>query len=279
MSESVERTTDNCWYSSPAHKTRSCDWPIANGETPQLHTPVWVSTLSRHSDFVCGLPTANPTATLDLDVSPLSPADRLRLVHTYVTSTISDGGLGIAPGSADWDRVESIMMLHDYAFNDEWIRSWTRRELGFVTFDKIRYQVSDARISTLTSSQWHLAVRRGYCPLLRLPLVLHKVPHRHFTSRRLLLLLRRTIQRGLLVHLTAMVHRVRRIVADPSTHLVSALGNKGFVPRRKAAPTTCATSVVEERPSDGRQSTSAHAVRRCACGFANKHVRLRGVCN
>ncbi|OSX64068.1 hypothetical protein POSPLADRAFT_1168220 [Postia placenta MAD-698-R-SB12] len=98
----------------------------------------------RHSDFVCGLPTANPTATLDLDVSPLSPADRLRLVHTYVTSTISDGGLGIAPGSADWDRVESIMMLHDYAFNDEWIRSWTRRELGFVTFDKIRHQFGEA---------------------------------------------------------------------------------------------------------------------------------------
>ncbi|CCM01832.1 uncharacterized protein FIBRA_03900 [Fibroporia radiculosa] len=98
----------------------------------------------RHSDFVSGLPTADPTASLDLDATPLSPADHLRLVHTYVTSTVSDGGLGIAPGSTDWDRVESIMMLHDHAFNDEWIRSWTQRELGFVKFDKIRYQFGEA---------------------------------------------------------------------------------------------------------------------------------------
>jgi len=98
----------------------------------------------RHSDFINGLPTANPTATLDLDATPLSPADRLRMVHSYVTSTLSDGGLGIAPGSSGWDRVESIMMLHDYEFNDEWIRSWTRRELGFVKFDKIRYQFGEA---------------------------------------------------------------------------------------------------------------------------------------
>ncbi|PCH36279.1 DUF590-domain-containing protein [Wolfiporia cocos MD-104 SS10] len=92
----------------------------------------------RHSDFICGLPTANPTATLDLDANPLSAADHLRLVYTYVTSTKSDGGLGVAPGSTEWDRVESVMMLHDYAFNHAWIRSWTRRELGFVKFNKIR---------------------------------------------------------------------------------------------------------------------------------------------
>ncbi|KZT07509.1 DUF590-domain-containing protein [Laetiporus sulphureus 93-53] len=98
----------------------------------------------RHSDFINGLPTANPTATLDLDTEPLSPADHLRLVHTYVTSTVSDGGLGIAPGSSEWDRVESIMMLHDYDFNDKWIRSWTRRELGFVKFDNIRKHFGEA---------------------------------------------------------------------------------------------------------------------------------------
>ncbi|KAI0918035.1 hypothetical protein AcW1_007015 [Taiwanofungus camphoratus] len=98
----------------------------------------------RHSDFICGLPTANPTAALDLDAAPLSAADHLRLIHTYITSTISDGGLGIAPGSTGWDRVESIMLLHDHAFNDAWIRSWTTRELGFVKFDDIRRQFGEA---------------------------------------------------------------------------------------------------------------------------------------
>ncbi|KAI0369810.1 DUF590-domain-containing protein [Pilatotrama ljubarskyi] len=98
----------------------------------------------RYSDFLCGLPTANPTGTRDLTAEPLSPADRLRLVHTYVTSTPADGGLGVAPGSSNWDRVESVMVLHDHSFNEAWIRAWTTRQLGFVKFDKIREQFGEA---------------------------------------------------------------------------------------------------------------------------------------
>ncbi|KAI0761839.1 DUF590-domain-containing protein [Trametes elegans] len=98
----------------------------------------------RYSDFLCGLPTTNPTGTRDLNSEPLSPADRLRLVHTYITSTQADGGLGVAPGSSDWDRVESVMVLHDHEFNDAWIRAWTTRQLGFVKFDKIREQFGEA---------------------------------------------------------------------------------------------------------------------------------------
>ncbi|KZT70878.1 DUF590-domain-containing protein [Daedalea quercina L-15889] len=97
----------------------------------------------RHSDFIYGLPTADPTAALDLNSLSLSPADCLRLVHTYVTSTITDGGLGVAPGSTNWDRIESVMMLHDNKFNEEWIRSWTRKELGFVTLTEIRRQFGE----------------------------------------------------------------------------------------------------------------------------------------
>ncbi|KAH9849898.1 DUF590-domain-containing protein [Lenzites betulinus] len=98
----------------------------------------------RYSDFLCGLPTTNPTGTRDLAEEPLTPADRLRLVHTYVTSTLADGGLGVAPGSSNWDRVESVLVLHDHSFNDAWIRSWTTRQLGFVKFDKIRQQFGEA---------------------------------------------------------------------------------------------------------------------------------------
>ncbi|KAH9947024.1 DUF590-domain-containing protein [Amylocystis lapponica] len=98
----------------------------------------------RYSDFVSGLPMADPTTPFDLDSTPLSPADRLRLIHTYVTSTVSDGGLGVAPGSTDWDRIESVMTLHDHAFNDAWIRSWTTRQLGFVQFESIKDQFGEA---------------------------------------------------------------------------------------------------------------------------------------
>lgn len=97
----------------------------------------------RHSDFLCGLPgTGHSIRAEDLDATPLAQGDQLRLVHTYITSTTQDGGLGIAPESATWDRVESIMALHDHLFNDTWIRAWTTRQLGLnVQIDKIKEQV------------------------------------------------------------------------------------------------------------------------------------------
>ena len=103
----------------------------------------------RYSDFLCGLPTTNPTSARDLAEEPLSTADRLRIVYTYVTATQVDGGLGVAPGSSAWDRVESVMVLHDHKFNEAWIHTWTRRQLGFVKFDKVREQV---RFSVALSS-------------------------------------------------------------------------------------------------------------------------------
>jgi anoctamin-10 len=52
-----------------------------------------------------------------------------------------DGGLGITPGSADWDMVESILALHDKKFNESWVRHWSPRELVSVELEKIRAQV------------------------------------------------------------------------------------------------------------------------------------------
>lgn len=75
----------------------------------------------------------------------LAAGDRVRLIHEYITSTVLDGGLGIVPGSKDWNRVESLIALHDKEFNDMWLRSWTRRQIGFgigaVELDKIKEQV------------------------------------------------------------------------------------------------------------------------------------------
>ena len=93
----------------------------------------------------------DPTAPINLEQTPLSPADYLRLIHTYITSTVSDGGLGIVSGSKEWDRIESVMALHDHSFNDEWIRLWTTRQLGFVPLDGIKDQVRhDTRTTYLT---------------------------------------------------------------------------------------------------------------------------------
>ncbi|CAG7851734.1 Uncharacterized protein C691.05c [Serendipita indica DSM 11827] len=87
----------------------------------------------RHTDFLHGLLTnAYHGEERDFAASPLSPADRVRLVHTYVTSATSQGGLGITSGNKDkWPSVQSVFALHDRTFNHTWLDSWTKRQLGF----------------------------------------------------------------------------------------------------------------------------------------------------
>lgn len=82
------------------------------------------------------LPSAN-----DFESGPLSPADRIRLIHGFISSTPEDGGLGIIPGRKEWGLVESVMALHDHDFNDDWIHLWTRHRIATVELEKIRDQV------------------------------------------------------------------------------------------------------------------------------------------
>ncbi|EMD39002.1 hypothetical protein CERSUDRAFT_81791 [Gelatoporia subvermispora B] len=108
------------------------------------NTLVRIAQRERHSDFLCGLPTTNPIDARNLDEVPLAPADHLRLIYSYMTSTTSDGGLGVAPGSPEWNRVESVMVLHDHAFNETWIRSWTTHSVNSAQFTKLRDQFGEA---------------------------------------------------------------------------------------------------------------------------------------
>ncbi|KAF5362451.1 hypothetical protein D9756_002731 [Leucocoprinus leucothites] len=108
---------------------------------PQTHLEHLVRK-ERHADFLSGLPIT--PATRDSAIGPLSPADRIRLVHGYIASTPTDGGLGISPGSSEWDLVESITPLHDRSFNETWVRSWKPRQIGSVQLSRIREQFGDS---------------------------------------------------------------------------------------------------------------------------------------
>ncbi|KAH9992718.1 calcium-activated chloride channel-domain-containing protein [Russula compacta] len=84
------------------------------------------------------------TCASDVDPSALKPSERLRLVHTYVTATSDDGGLGIHPDNDIWPRVESIMALHDPEYNNVWIRSVTKTiDVGHKQLDFIRCQFGE----------------------------------------------------------------------------------------------------------------------------------------
>ncbi|KAJ7483438.1 calcium-activated chloride channel-domain-containing protein [Mycena latifolia] len=96
----------------------------------------------RHSDFLSGLP--NTPLKREEESQPLSPADRIRLVHAFITSTPADGGLGISPDSPQWDLVESVMALHDRAFNENWIHAWTTSRFVSVKQERLREQFGDS---------------------------------------------------------------------------------------------------------------------------------------
>ncbi|KDQ51061.1 hypothetical protein JAAARDRAFT_62804 [Jaapia argillacea MUCL 33604] len=99
----------------------------------------------RYSDFLSGLPLTNVRSIAgELDSPDLCVAHRLRIVYAFLTSTVADGGLGITPGSAEWNRVESLMVLHDHEFNSRWIRTWSTHQVNAVELDKIREQFGEA---------------------------------------------------------------------------------------------------------------------------------------
>ncbi|EIN09636.1 DUF590-domain-containing protein [Punctularia strigosozonata HHB-11173 SS5] len=99
----------------------------------------------RYSDFLHGLSTSNLSSVADQSAAEkLSSADRIRIIHSYVTSMPQDGGLGIIPGSKEWSRVESIMALHDHDFNHAWIRQWSSHQVGDAQLDRIREQFGEA---------------------------------------------------------------------------------------------------------------------------------------
>jgi hypothetical protein len=94
-----------------------------------------------HSDFVSGLPTTSIPSLTDHDARTLTPADRLRLIHKLVTSTTQEGGLGIISGTTQWDLVESVMVLRDHKFNENWIHSWTHGRITDSRLSEIRAEV------------------------------------------------------------------------------------------------------------------------------------------
>ncbi|WVR03117.1 hypothetical protein IAU60_000107 [Kwoniella sp. DSM 27419] len=54
-----------------------------------------------------------------------SPSTRIRLLYNVLTAPSIQDGLGITPGEGKWERVKSIMALHDEEADKAWVEKWT----------------------------------------------------------------------------------------------------------------------------------------------------------
>ncbi|KAI8815815.1 calcium-activated chloride channel-domain-containing protein [Fimicolochytrium jonesii] len=78
-----------------------------------------------------------PVTLTDLELPPLTEAERLRLVYELLTTPTYEGGAGLTMdedvvGKTDavgGKFIEAIYAPHDKEFTDKWIKSWTKRWL------------------------------------------------------------------------------------------------------------------------------------------------------
>ncbi|KAJ3814467.1 calcium-activated chloride channel-domain-containing protein [Lentinula aff. lateritia] len=94
----------------------------------------------RESDFLSGLP------VIPIPDHTILPSERIRLVHSYITSANSDGGLGIHPDIPRWDLIQTVFCLHDRVFNELWVHSWASNWLSTASVpqEQIRAHFGDA---------------------------------------------------------------------------------------------------------------------------------------
>lgn len=78
-------------------------------------------------DWLYTISTLHP-AEWNSEQSPnLTPAQKLRLIYSILTSPPAEGGVGITPDIGDWLFVNSIFPLHDRELNKEWIHRWSTK--------------------------------------------------------------------------------------------------------------------------------------------------------
>jgi anoctamin-10 len=106
----------------------------------------------------------------DADMQQLSNSERIRLIHSLITSTPKDGGLGISPEAPEWDLIESIFPLHDRKFNEHWIRAWKPR-------NKVSFQLDTTRDQFGDSIALYFAFLSSYTSFLVVPAILGLSAH------------------------------------------------------------------------------------------------------
>ena len=86
---------------------------------------------ARLQDWLYGVRPAAPDEDLSkhFEEEPVTEAERLRLLYRLITKPKDEGGAGIIPKSSTWKHVQSIFPLHNHAFNQAWLKEWSKKYL------------------------------------------------------------------------------------------------------------------------------------------------------
>lgn len=110
---------------------------------------------SRIRDWLHGVLQIQPTkeTVQTLMDTPLTPAERLRMIYSMITAQQIDGGANITPKHGEWKYVDAIFPLHDHEKNKKWLADFAKKT--FLTpddLDQIRDAVGE-KVCTLASMQ------------------------------------------------------------------------------------------------------------------------------
>lgn len=118
---------------------------------------------SRIKDWLHGIRQIQPTKDTaeTLTSEPLTPAERLRMIHHMICCPEDEGGAGITPKHGEWKAVEAVFPLHDHVQNKKWLAEFARKT--FLTpedLDEIRNSMGEQVCVLGFSKVYKLTFRR-----------------------------------------------------------------------------------------------------------------------
>ncbi|KAF9115153.1 hypothetical protein BGX27_008744 [Mortierella sp. AM989] len=101
-----------------------CPWVVLKREVTRNSIHDWLAGV-RVADTAETEMLLKPAKERDDSLDNVTDSDRIRILCELITGLPNEGGAGIHPGQDGY--VESILPLHDKAFNKSWIKSWSTK--------------------------------------------------------------------------------------------------------------------------------------------------------
>ncbi|KAF8982690.1 hypothetical protein BGZ46_000808 [Entomortierella lignicola] len=101
-----------------------CPWTVLKREVTRSSIHDWLAGV-KVADTSETESLLQPSKGRDESLDNLSDSDRIRIICELITGLTNEGGAGIHPGEDEY--VESILPLHEKAFNNSWLKSWSTK--------------------------------------------------------------------------------------------------------------------------------------------------------